>query len=87
MPLLYESLSCVIREAAEDIPHPTFQKVISHPHLLSNTKELWVRKALRSSLGDGAASHSEEEIEQNRQHDVEHLRKAVAGMHHLERIE
>lgn len=46
LPLLFESVSISIRDQTHHLPHPSFAKLVSQPHLLKHVKTLSVQRPL-----------------------------------------
>lgn len=48
VPLLFDTLSCTIRESSQERPHPSFSRITQHPELLRNVRTLNVRRPLET---------------------------------------
>jgi hypothetical protein len=79
LPLLFESVSCTIREQQGDGRHSSFESVLCQPRLLHHVKTLFLRKPVKIPASTG-------DIEEHRLRDVAILQTALQLMPQLQKV-
>lgn len=88
LPRLFESVSCVIRQHRFHRPHPSFPKLVDHPHLLKHVKVLTLQHPLVrvEAVLDNQIDSSDYNDEPARCHDIGVLERALLRMSQLQKI-
>lgn len=79
LPLLFESISCVVRDRACDGAHKSFPRLAFQPHLLRYAKSLCFRKSVVLT-----EPCKDNDLEQNRLDDLAVIEHALGHMHQLQ---